>query len=135
MNSFGCDKGSFWQILEHCQNSKDINQIRTACLHCLYVLGLVTHIYRRFEKSGCAELAKNVVLSHLLRSESGFSVSEAAGRGDRKAAFAELKVGELHSFLGRHLCDQHHQHRPRGSGIGGAKKRILSRRPRGRLPE
>ena len=60
MNIFGCDKVGFWQILERFQNSKDINQIRTACLYCLYVLGLVTHIYRRFEKSGCAKVAKNV---------------------------------------------------------------------------
>ena len=60
MNIFGCHEGGFWQIVERFQNSKDINQIRTACLHCLYVLGLVTHIYRRFEKSGCAEIAHNV---------------------------------------------------------------------------
>ena len=59
---------------------------------------------------------KNVVFSHLLRSEDGFSVSEAAGRGDRKAAFAEVKVRELHSYLGRHFYDQHRPH-PRG-GLG-----------------
>ena len=56
---------------------------------------------------------RNVVFSHLLRSESGFSVSdptdEAAGQGwrggDRKAALAEANVHELHSHLGRHFYD------------------------------
>ena len=42
-----------------------------------------------------------MVFSHPLRSESGFSVSEAAGRGDRKAVRAEQKVREAHSHSGR----------------------------------